>query len=205
MRNVLRARQSPSAYRRESGYYLVELDLREVRQLFNSLDPAPFLEKDLDDAAEEYIVDAVRELGPRRRAKLAIHVPASGLAGENAHSIAEAIHHYFDYRARHASDDLRQLLGQGLISLVIGLAFLFVCLWFRQMLGDAPQQSGKAIFAEGLLIMGWVAMWRPIEVFLFDWWPIQRRQRLFRHIGAMPIQLKVKPVLDGSANPDRGR
>lgn len=198
MRNILPARQSSSAYRRESGHYLVELDLRDVRQLFNSLDPAPFLEKDLDNAAEEYIVDAVRELGLRRHAKLMIHVPASGLAGENAHSIAEAIHHYFIYRARHAGDDLRQMLGRGLISLLIGLAFLFVCLWSRQLLGDVPQQSSKQILSEGLLIMGWVAMWRPIEIFLYEWWPILRRRSVFRYIAVMPIQLRVKPAHDAS-------
>lgn len=189
---MLHARQSSSAYRRESGHYLVELDLREVRQLFNSLDPAPFLEKDLDEKAEEYIVDAVREIGLRRRSKLVIHMPSSGFAGEDAHSITEAIHHYFNYRARHAGDDLKQMLAQGLASLVIGLAFLFVCLWLRQILGAAPQASSKEIFVEGLLIMGWVAMWRPIEVFLYDWWPIQRRQKIFRYIGAMPIQIKTK-------------
>lgn len=193
---MLHARESSAAYRRESGAYLIELNLREIRQLFNSLDPAPFLEKDLDAAAEEYIVDAVRELGLRRHSKLVIHLPPSGFDGESAHSIAEAIHHYFNYRARHAADDLKQTLARGVVSLVIGLVFLFACLWFRNILGGLPQDSGKEIFAEGLLIMGWVAMWRPIEIFLYDWWPIQHRQRIFRYIGAMPIQVKVKHKSD---------
>lgn len=193
---MLHARESSAAYRRESGAYLIELNLREIRQLFNSLDPAPFLEKDLDAAAEEYIVDAVRELGLRRHSKLVIHLPPSGCDGESAHSIAEAIHHYFNYRARHAADDLKQTLATGVVSLVIGLVFLFACLWFRNILGGLPQESGKEIFAEGLLIMGWVAMWRPIEIFLYDWWPIQHRQRIFRYIGAMSIQVKVKHKSD---------
>lgn len=33
----------------------IELRLRELAQLFNSLDPSPFIERDLDSDAEEFI------------------------------------------------------------------------------------------------------------------------------------------------------
>jgi hypothetical protein len=36
---------------------------------------------------------------------------------------------------------------------------------------------------EGLLILGWVANWRPIEIFFDDWWPLARRRRLFRRLA----------------------
>src|SRR3974390_906979 len=168
-------RQSSAAYRREGGDYLIELNLRDVRQLFNSLDPAPFLEKDLDSEAEQYILDAVRELGLRHKSKLLIHLPASGLRDEDTTALIGAIHHYFTYRARHAADNLRQTLVRGAVSLIIGLVFLFVCLTLRHLLGSLVPGSTGEILSEGLLIMGWVAMWRPIEIFLYDWWPIQRQ------------------------------
>jgi hypothetical protein len=186
-------RQSSAAYRREGGDYLIELNLRDVRQLFNSLDPAPFLEKDLDNDAEQYIVDAVRELGLRHRSKLLIHLPESGLRGEDTSSLISAIHHYFQYRARHAADNLRQTLARGAVSLVIGLAFLFVCLTLRQLAGGLKPGATGNILSEGLLIMGWVAMWRPIEIFLYDWWPIQRQQRVLIHLGRIPIEIKASP------------
>ena len=54
------AQRLAQRYRREDGFYLIELRLRELRALFNSLDPAPFLDKDLDDEAERYIVGAAK-------------------------------------------------------------------------------------------------------------------------------------------------
>ncbi len=36
--------------------HTIRLKLRDVHQLFNSMDPSPFIEKDLDDDAEEFIV-----------------------------------------------------------------------------------------------------------------------------------------------------
>lgn len=31
---------------------------------------------------------------------------------------------------------------------------------------------------ESLIILGWVANWKPIETFLYDWWPLKRRRDL---------------------------
>ena len=39
----------------------IELRLKELNQLFDSFDPAPFHEKDLDQDAEEFIVSWARE------------------------------------------------------------------------------------------------------------------------------------------------
>jgi hypothetical protein len=40
--------------------------------------------------------------------------------------------------------------------------------------------------------MGWVAMWRPIEIFLYDWWPISRRLRRLRHIATLPVEVRTE-------------
>lgn len=40
-----------------------------------------------------------------------------------------------------------------------------------------------------LLIGGWVAMWRPLEVFLYDWWPIRAEARLFDRLSAMTVRI----------------
>ena len=88
-------------YRCERGTYLIEIRLRELRQLFNTLDPSPFHERDLDPAAEEYLVSAAREIGPRR-SMLVLHLPAK-TEEEEAVDAVMAIRHYFEYRSRHTS------------------------------------------------------------------------------------------------------
>jgi hypothetical protein len=45
------------------------------------------------------------------------------------------------------------------------------------------------VLRESLLIGGWVAMWRPLEVFLYDWWPIRAEARLYDRLAAMPVRL----------------
>mgnify|MGYP006208127789 FL=1 len=43
----------------------VELRLDRISRLYNSLDPAPFHEKELEAAADEYIVGSAEDVGGR--------------------------------------------------------------------------------------------------------------------------------------------
>ena len=53
---------------------VIELHLREVGQLFDSLDPCPFYDRDIDTDAEDYIVASVRELPERRASAIVVHI-----------------------------------------------------------------------------------------------------------------------------------
>jgi hypothetical protein len=179
-----------SFYRHEGDTWLIEIRLREIRQLFNHLDPAPFREKDLDQAAEDYIDEAVRDIGLKRPKRLVVHLPEAAATPDEAGALPQAIRHYFEYRAHQAGLELRRLLARGLANLAIGLAFLFVCLSMRRSIASV---GGYEVLAEGLLIIGWVALWRPVEIFLYDWWPIRRRQRRFETIARMPVHVERAP------------
>jgi hypothetical protein len=139
----------------------IEINLGRLQQLFNSLDPSPFHDRDLDHDAEEYIVGWAEEIALPRPLKLVIHLPQAELAGVDQPVLEHAIHNYFGYQQRQCQRRLRLLLRDGRISLAIGVAFLFVCIVIRQLAYSFG--SASEIVAEGLLIVGWVAMWRPLD------------------------------------------
>lgn len=171
-------------YRLENGRWLIELRLRDLRQIFNRLDPAPFREKDLDPAAETYIEEAVAEIGASRPMKLVVHLADAAADDPDADALPEAIANYFQYRATHVGRELRGLVHQGAVNLVIALVFLAACLALRRSIAPLP---GWAVPAEGLLIIGWVGLWRPVEIFLYDWWPLWRRKRRLERIASLPV------------------
>jgi hypothetical protein len=45
------------------------------------------------------------------------------------------------------------------------------------------------LFEQGLLIVGWVAMWRPLEIFLYDWWPIVGERRIHGRLSRMEVRI----------------
>jgi hypothetical protein len=182
-------------YRREDGHTLLEVTLDDIQQLFHSLDPAPFRQKDLDAAAEEYIVGAVREIrqrGWRGPVRLVFYLPAAAVGTEDARTLPAALHNYFAYRSRQRGLTLRETLRRGLISLVVGVLFLGLCLSLRQLVSTDGWYAGGEILREGLLIVGWIALWRPVEIFLFDWWPIRNDQRLLDWIARQPVETRPR-------------
>lgn len=180
-------------YRRENGTALIEIKLNSLAQVFNSLDPSPFHERDLDADAETYIVEAARELPHAEPLKLVFHLPADHLDQAAIAGLDHAIHNYFAYRAEAAWRELRFTLRQGRTALAIGLGFLLGCMLARQVVATLGHGAIAQVLAEGLLILGWVAMWRPIQIFLYDWWPIRNRARLYTKLAATPVEARAWP------------
>lgn len=168
----------------------IEVRLRELAQLFNSLDPSPFIDRDLDADAEEFIVSWAREHPPQGELELLIHL-AEKPDAERAAGVEEAVHHYFASRAAIKERELRQLLRRGRASMAIGVVFLAACFTLGAVLRPMfPARWGE--FVElGLHIVGWVAMWRPLEIYLYDWWPIRGDLRLLRRLARMKVRLQT--------------
>jgi hypothetical protein len=181
-----------SPYKIENGAVLIELRLHRLAQLFNSFDPAPFLEKDLDADAEAYIVGAAREIAVGTPLKLVLHLPVAELAAEatGAEEIGASIRNYFAYQQDVARRGLHEFLRQGRASLVIGLVFLITCMTARELVATMGGGAVNRLLAEGLLIIGWVAMWRPLQIFLYDWWPIRRTGRIYAALARAPVELR---------------
>lgn len=176
-------------YRREGEWNMVEMKISHPAQLFNSLDPSPFRERDLDAEAADYLADAIRELHGHAQVKIVVYLPGE-VDTRAREAVAEAIHNYFRYRETAARFNLRQVLRMGRISLLVGLGFLALCtlLWRLVFTGDA---LADRVLSEGFLIIGWVAMWKPLEILLYDWWPVLRDIRLYRRISTMSVEVRA--------------
>jgi hypothetical protein len=69
---------------------------------------------------------------------------------------------------------------------------LTFCLAGSQTLAPLiPNATAARVVEESLILVGWMANWRPIEIYLYDWWPIVRRKRLYRRITQAPVLVKA--------------
>jgi hypothetical protein len=165
----------------------INLKLRDMSQLFNSMDPSPFIEKDLDDDAEEFIMSWAQEFLPGAPVKLRIYLD-QWPTEDPKELIRQAVHNYFSHRAKLTELEFRRLMKDGRSSLFIGLLFLAVCLLLTKLL--SREASTWAVVArESLTIAGWVAMWRPMQIYLYDWWPLRRRGRIYTKLSHMPVEV----------------
>ena len=174
---------------------LIEIRVNDVAQLFHTLDPFPFREKDLAGEAEDYIVDWAREMPGDRPIRIVIHVPDTEQQGKASGDLEEAFGRYFAGRAIVLQRDLNELFRVGRRSLLIGASILAACLLAAHLAaGFLVETTFRRLAEESFLILGWVANWRPLEIFLYDWWPLARRRDLYHRLSAAPVETKPYPL-----------
>src|ERR1700722_3786171 len=98
MREMAESSDQSRASGRGACVHHVEIKLRDIDQLFNTIDASPFLEKDLDADAEEFIVSWAREFPLQEPLVLVVHVSESSPRMADA-LVETAVQNYFTYRA----------------------------------------------------------------------------------------------------------
>lgn len=166
----------------------IDIHLTRVAQLFESLDPSPFREKTLDPDAHRYLLACALEMEHDEGLRIRLAVPDDALAA--AADIPVALHHHFRLELEQFERDLRRRMRQGRVALLIALVVLAVCSLLRSLLPDAI--GGPAGFVgEGLLILGWVALWRPAEVLLYERWESREERRALRALSVAEVELRA--------------
>lgn len=175
-------------YRTDAGSYCIDVRVRSSQQLFDRRDPAPFRERDLDDEAVAYLMDAAADLPAAAPLRIVIWL------GDDPDPvpdelIAAAVRAHFGYECERADRDIRTEATRRRIFLAAGSIVLVTCLLLSELTRLLAEGPLRDVLREGLVITGWVAMWRPLEALFYDRWPLARRRRLLERIRQAPVQV----------------
>jgi hypothetical protein len=174
---------------RAGGTATVSVHVRELARLFNSLDPAPFWDRDLDPAAAEFIEDEFRDKQSADIWHLHVHV----LEGDtSATDLQRAIESYYGRLANSARLEMREHLRLGQVALAGGLGIFLVSMSARGILGGMLGQL-PALLDEGLIILAWLALWRPAEALIYGWVPFYRKRHLFERLAGIKVFVRLSP------------
>jgi hypothetical protein len=169
----------------------IQLRVGELRQLFNSMDPSPFRERDLDPDCEEFIVAWAREFSPDRPIEVDIRLDREESSGAGLAEIGRAVRRHFEREASLQQLRLRRLVREGRLSLAIGLILLVMCIGGAALIPVEALGAFGEILRESLLIAGWVVMWHPLEVLLYGVWPVVRERRLLERLASAEVSLST--------------
>ena len=161
-------------------------------QLFNSIDPAPFRDRDLDPAVVDYVVEWAEELPGDAALAIAVQIDRGGV--DDTALIQAAFKENFRLLAATKRRYVSRMFRDGRISLVIGLTFVALAVGITEAVAMLATQSRTAqVIADSAVIGAWVALWHPINIFLFDWWPLRRRAVLYDRLSAADVRV-TQPV-----------
>jgi hypothetical protein len=143
------------------------LRLRDLSDLLSS-DPSPFSQGAVTPEAEAYIFKKAKQLRVDQPIRLVVALPGTKVKSEDDVDIGEAITSHFRNAANMKAVDIRELLRNGRRALLIGLLVLSTCLVLAWFFADRlPERPIPRLLQESFVILGWVSMWRPIEIFLY--------------------------------------
>jgi hypothetical protein len=168
---------------------VLEVRILNVEQIFDNRDPAPFRERDLDPDFVDYLVDGVRDLGTAKPIRIIVWLEQACPPGQ----IDEAVHGYFEQALARIDRSRREQVRSGGIALAIAGVAIVVLTGLGQLVAMTIPNPLGAGLQTALEISGWVFMWRPIEVLIYDGIPVRRERRVLRAIRTASIDVRVGP------------
>lgn len=175
----------------------IDIRIRSLTQLLDVLDPAPLRERVLDRDAEGYILACAGKHRATEPLRLLVHLPES-LRAHTAEA-SDAIHEHFHRTHAQGERDFRRRMRIGGIALVVALGVLAGSIGLRSLLSDIEGQPLVQGVGEGLLILGWVAMWRPVEILLFEHWESHLDHAMLERLASIPIEFVFQPDVERQA------
>lgn len=181
-----------------SAMHSIDIRIRHLGQLYDSLDPSPFHDKALDRDAEAYLLDSAAEFPANAKLRVLIHGPAALAA--HVDEIGCAIHAHFALAHTLAARRHQRRRRVGRLGMLLGLLVLVIALLLRAWVADWRGPLGEAL-AEGLLILAWVALWRPAETALFDRWEHREHLKLLENLSTIPVEFRIVDDVSPAAAP----
>ena len=177
-------------YKHAEGKHWIEVRVKNTLQLFDARDPAPFRERDLDDDFVEYIVTSAKEFPLATPLRLVIYIEEGETKELTKDAIREAIRSFLAYRIDVQRGDLKRFAKRAQWSLLIGVTMLAACLGIAQSIAVPTPPGVMGIVREGIVIFGWVSIWKPIELVLFDWYPQFEQLRFFKKLVETEVDVR---------------
>jgi hypothetical protein len=167
----------------------IQVKIDTIEHLFNPIDPQPLNLRDLDAEIADWITNWAEEQHDQKVITIEV-VVADDSANGREEQVTAGIHNHFAYRRWAAGRKLSHLWRDGRISLVIGLVVLVTFTMLSRLVNVESKGALVELVREGLLVAPWVAMWRPMEIFLYLWWPVRREKRVFDRLAEAPVTFK---------------
>jgi hypothetical protein len=172
----------------------VRITVRNLSHLFNSLDPSPFWDRDLDRAAADFIEDEFRDRQTEDPWHLLVQVQEGSTAGND---LQTALKSHYLRQANSARLALREHLWVAQLALCGGTLIFLLCMGGRALLSASTGMSPWA--EQGLVILAWLALWRPAEALLYGWVPFYRRRRRYDRLAHVRVAVRLSASLSSDS------
>lgn len=165
----------------------ITLHVRRLEDIFFQSAILLFPKRLLNREIVQYIVEAADTIPEKTGIRLSIHVVEKEHSREQ--EARKLIHKHFAYGSERTRSRVKSTLKLAFRSMLLGTVFLVIMLSVASAItAFSPESSLMSTIRELFVILGWVALWRPAELLLYEWRPYQKKAKLFRRLAESNIE-----------------
>jgi hypothetical protein len=195
---------------------VIGINIKSVHQIFNSFDPSPFSERDVDLDCEDFILTNAEyhslhqqvdffqvEINIKELPSVQDYQRLFGYSNADMPitstlqtDLQLSLNNHFEFLQHKNLVLVKMTLKTGQVSLAVGACIMLSCLVLTALLN--PKAESERVFDGGywvqvaiqaLNILAWVSLWKPFEIFVYSWWPLVTRQRLLGKLAKCKVQV----------------
>ncbi len=175
------------------NYYDLTLRLDDLKHLFQAPELDPFNGQPHALSGLEQVINELKPRSLNRKVRLTLQLPPNQPVPYSIPQIQAAVACYCEARSGQLANDLVSVRWQGFKALQTGLVFLAACLLLSTLFDGLTvlPEFLRRVLGEGFLIVGWVSLWHPTELLLYEWWPVWRDKQLHERLKDMEIRIEA--------------
>lgn len=129
----------------------------------------------------ERLDDESQALSHNQSIKLIVAISGDTFDEQDVLALKSAIQSYFLYRAQRMRTHRSVSIRRGWDSVRVGVVFLILLLLAAELISYVEGRLSDVV-SEGLTVLAWVALWRPTEELVYDWYPYTREMARYRKL-----------------------
>jgi len=127
--------------------------------------------------------------------KLVLELPAEKIPNDGGERIMLALHRQAELRLAEQRRELRNTYRNGWRALLIALGLLAICLGISSIFASDFTEGMRPLirktFEYGFEIIGWVILWHPVDVIVFEPLLIRWRIKSLKTLAAMQVVVRA--------------
>ena len=179
-------------YRHRNDTYLIDIEIDFYREIFNTWDFSPELNRDLDDDLFEYLEECCREIPAKSPISIVIHLPASISDPQKEELNKKSFENYFGYRIRKLKIKKRKMYKDATSYASYGLLFILLATLMEHFM---PGNTFFSVLKEGFFIGGWVLFWELFSMVFFHKGEVREMMGILRRLQQAPIEYEYENKL----------
>lgn len=176
------------------GVWEIPLVLEAMQEVVETTVPVPLPYRKLNPDVLAYLEDAVDLLPKGEAARIVVYLPLEKIHPGLEAKVNKCLRIYSEARLAKLRREEKEAKSGVLTALLWGVVFMLACQIIRYFADFPNYPTVTSTISEGLLVLGWVALWDPFDAVLFDWRPSVKRRKRHERLAAFPIELRPLPA-----------